>query len=428
LREKLRKMTPEQRAQMIAELGDDLADEWLFSARDAQLPPIDLDWLWLFLGGRGTGKTHAMSNAIHAAVRAGLRRIHLVAANAAAMNDVNLEGSAGLLRPRGLAPAPKLVAYKRRLEWPNGAVCVLFSGEEPDSLRGPQCELCVIDELAKMKRHSEVFDQAMLGLRLGDKPRMLIATTPKPNPFMRKLVAMKDIRITTGSTSDNAAHLSPEYLKRVKEAYEGTSTGRQELNGAMILEPEDALFKDNWLTHHDVPEELIEQVSIGVDPSGGEDTVGIVVAALLTDGRLAVLADRSTGGSPGTWGEAAIRAHDDFDADDIVVEVNYGGQMAVEVIKAAAERMHSQGRRATNMIRLKEVSASRGQVMRAEPISLAYERGRVLHRHGLDLLETEMLQFSRTWDRDRDGSPNRLDACVWALTRLGKIVTNIPIA
>src|SRR5262249_20320718 len=154
----------------------------------------------------------------------------------------------------------------------------------------------------------------------------------------------------------------------------------------------------NWLTHHDVPEELIEQVSIGVDPSGGEDTVGIVVAALLTDGRLAVLADRSTGGSPGTWGEAAIRAHDDFDADDIVVEVNYGGQMAVEVIKAAAERMHSQGRRATNMIRLKEVSASRGKVMRAEPISLAYERGRVLHRHGLDLLETEMLQFSRTWD------------------------------
>jgi phage terminase large subunit-like protein len=312
-----------------------------------------------------------MTGAIHSAVRAGVRRTHLVAANAAAMNDLNLEGPAGLLRPRGLAPAPKLVAYKRRLEWPNGAVCVLFSGEEPDSLRGPHCELCVIDELAKMKPHNE----AMLGLRLGDRPRMLIATTPKPNAFMRKLVAMEGVRITTGSTYDNAAHLSADFIARVRAQYEGTRTGRQELNGAMILEPEDPLFRDSWFSYHEIPEEIIEQVTVGVDPSGGSDEIGIVVAALLVDGKLAVLADRSQGGTPGVWGEGVVRAYDDFDADDVVVETNYGGDMATAVVRSAAERMHSQGRRSTDMIRVQTVAASRGKVLRAEPVSSSSRKG-----------------------------------------------------
>jgi phage terminase large subunit-like protein len=426
-RAKVRTMTPERRAQLVAELGDDGAGEWLFAARDAQLPPADLGWCWLYLGARGTGKSHAAASAIHLAVRAGLGRIHAVAPTAADVWDVLVEGPSGLMKTCGAGPIPQIIRYKRRLEWPNGATCTLFSGEEPDQLRGPQCQLCYIDELAKMRYAEDVFDNAQFGLRLGDKPRMLITTTPRPTAFMKKLIAMEGVSVTTSSTFDNP-HLSTDFLKRIRAQYEGTRRGLQELHGAMLLEPADALFEEAWLIHDDVPQAMIEQVTVGVDPSGGADEVGIVVAALLTDDRLAILADRTTCGSPATWGDAVVRASDDFDADDVAVEVNYGGAMATDVVRQAADRAYAQGRRSTNTIRIKEVSASRGKVMRAEPVSLLYERARVLHRHGLEKLEAEMLSFSRDWSRDVDGSPNRLDAAIWALSRLAKIQTSIPIA
>lgn len=185
-------------------------------------------------------------------------------------------------------------------------------GEEPDTLRGPQAQLVIIDEIARCRYQQEIFDMAMMGLRLGDKPRMLIATTPRPTPFMKKLLAMDGVSITTGSTYDNAAHLSPSFLKKIHELYEGTRLGRQELQCAMLLDPPNALFKDGWLHHDPVPEEAIEQAGVGSDPSGGGDKVGIVVGTLLTDGRLAVLADRTVNATPAQWGDAVIRAHDDF--------------------------------------------------------------------------------------------------------------------
>jgi phage terminase large subunit-like protein len=158
--------------------------------------------------------------------------------------------------------------------------------------------MAVIDELGRMRYQQAVFDTMMLGLRLGDRPRVLIATTPRTTPFMKKRIAMTGVSITTGSAYDNVARLSPEFLKKVRELYEGTRLGRQELQGAMILDPQNALFKDDWLIIHDVPEEMIEQVTVGVDPSGGGDEVGIVACALLNDGWYAALADRTTAGGP----------------------------------------------------------------------------------------------------------------------------------
>jgi phage terminase large subunit-like protein len=168
-------------------------------------------------------------------------------------------------------------------------------------------------------------------------------------------------------------------------------------------------------------------VTVGVDPSGGADVVGIVVSALLTDGRFAILADRSVEGSPATWGDAVERAHDDYDADDVCVEINFGGAMCTDVVKSAAKRAHEKGARGTDLIRVKEVTASRGKVLRAEPVSLLWEQGKVLMRPGMEALELEMLQ-SREWDRAIHGSPNRLDAMVWSVTRLARVVTKIPIA
>jgi len=427
LRAELRAMPQAVREDLMVKLADSAGD-WVFCARDAQLPPPDLDWCWLLLGGRGAGKSHAISAAVHTAVRAGLSRIHLVAPTTADFHDVNIEGHSGILATCGRDPRPRWVASRKRLEWENGAICSCFSGEEPDSLRGHEAELVVIDEIGRMRYQNAVFDMSMMGLRLGDRPRMLLATTPRTTPFMKKLVAMKGVSITSGSTYDNARYLSAEFLRKVRELYEGTRLGRQELQGAMILDPQNALFKDDWLQYDDVPDDTIEQATVGVDPSGGADDVGIVASALLTDGRYAVLADRTTTGSPAKWGEAAVKCHDDFDCDDVVVEVNFGGDMATEVVKQAAERIHARGERDSNFIRIKEVSASRGKAMRAEPISLLYEKARVLHRRGMDQLEGEMMAFSREWDRAIDGSPNRLDALVWGLTRLSKVITDIPIA
>jgi phage terminase large subunit-like protein len=428
IRARLKALNDDERRVLAKSLTDDVAGDWIFTARDAQLPPRDLDWCWLFLGGRGTGKTHSVSSAVHMAIRAGIKRLHVIAPTTADVHDVNLEGSSGILATAPDDMRPRWLATKRRLEWPNGAKAVMFSGEEPDSLRGPQCEMAIIDEIGRMRYQQEVFDMMMMGLRLGDKPRVLIATTPRPSPFMKKLTAMADIRITSGTTYENAQHLSASFLKKIRELYEGTRLGRQELLGGMLLDPAGALFKDEWLQHEDIPDGEIEQVAIGVDPSGGSDDVGIVVSALLNNGRFAVLADRTLTASPAQWGDEVVRAYDEFDADDVVVERNFGGDMAVEVVKAAAERAFDRGERALPMIRIDDVVASRGKVLRAEPISLLYEKGRVLHRRGLDQLEGEMLSFSREWDRSVDGSPNRLDAMVWGLSRLSRVVTHIPMA
>ncbi|MBV9530825.1 MAG: DNA-packaging protein [Bradyrhizobium sp.] len=323
LRAELGALSPAQRAEVARRLGDGYADDWILTARDAQLPPPDLSWCWLLLGGRGTGKTRALSGAVHIAIRAGLRRIHVISPSIADYREVMVNGPSGLMATCDAGERPRWIASRRQLEWENGARVTCFSAEDPESLRGPQAELVVCDEIARMRYQQEVFDNAMFGLRLGDRPRIFLATTPRTTLFMKRLLAMKGVTLTTGSTYDNDEHLPPEFLAKIREFYEGTRLGRQELQGAMILEPENALFKDDWLVHHEVPEDLIEQVTVGVDPSGGGDEIGIVVCALLTDGRFAILADRTVSGSPGTWGEAVVRAHDDFDADDCTVEINY---------------------------------------------------------------------------------------------------------
>ena len=216
LRQDINEMTSEEADELIRGLSDDAAEDWIFAARDAQLPPPDLSWCWLFLGGRGAGKSHSMSAAVHTAVRAGIKRIHFIAPTMADFHDVNIEGKSGIFATCGRDPRPRWVLSRRRLEWPNGAMCVFFSGEEPESLRGPEAEMVIVDEIARMRYQQSVFDTMMLGLRLGDRPRVLIATTPRTTPFMKRLVAMDDVRITTGSTYDNAAHLSADFLKKVR--------------------------------------------------------------------------------------------------------------------------------------------------------------------------------------------------------------------
>ena len=294
LRAKVRS-APGQRTSMI---GAGFGNDWTFSARGIAASSAGRSMVvLLLLGGRGGGKTHAESQAIHTAVRAGVMRIGLISTTAAVLDAVNLEGPSGLLKTARAGVVPRVVQYKRRVEFMNGATVSLFSGEEPESLRGYQFEMVVIDELAKMRYAQQGFDQAMLTLRLGEKPRMIIATTPRPTPFMLKVIRMEGVTITRSTTFDNAEHLSADGLSRLRKACGGASREwLQEIQGEMVLVPEGALFREEWLKHDDGARETIEQATVGVDPSGGSDETGIVAAALLRASRLAVLADRSLPG------------------------------------------------------------------------------------------------------------------------------------
>ena len=416
IRSLLREMTDEEAAQLAEMLTDEVVEEWCYAARDSQLPP--LEWLdtWVINAGRGFGKTRVGSEQCHMAVESGIKRLHIIAPTAADYRDVNVEGPSGLLATTPAGMKLEWEPSKRRITWPNGAHAIFFSGDEPESLRGPQCEFCWIDELARMRYQQMVYDMAVFGNRLGDRPRMLITTTPRPTQFFKKLLAMKGVLVTGGSTYENQDNLAASFLQKIKELYEGTALGQQELHG-LLAELESDLFKMEWIGRKAIAYQDLKEVAVGVDPSGGGDEIGIVAAGAYRDGRSAVIADRTCKGTPEHWGREAVKTHDDFGADCIVAESNYGGDMVMSVIQAAALNMYEKQERGSPTVKVKMVTASKGKVLRAEPISLLYEQGRVDHAKNLQKLEAEMSSFTRDWDRGVDGSPNRLDAMVWALTK-----------
>jgi phage terminase large subunit-like protein len=400
--------------------GDASAFEfvWPYWARPTQLPP-DGDWrYWLILAGRGFGKTRAGAEWVRAAVAEGRRRIALVGPTAADVRDVMVEGQSGLLN---IIPPEERPAYqpsRRRLVWPGGAVAFLYSAEQPERLRGPQHDAAWADELAAWSRGQETWDQLQFGLRLGEDPRAVITTTPRPTPLVRGLAGDPAAIVTRGTTYDNQLVLPRAFLRRILARYEGTRLGRQELNAELLsdvpgaLWPLDIVLAARSPTHPD-----LRRVVVAVDPSGSNgadegDQQGIVIAGLGIDGLGYVLADRTCRLSPQGWGRRAVEAFDDFGADRIVAEKNYGGEMVRFTIQAV---------RPTVPVTL--VSASRGKILRAEPIAALYEQGRIRHlipdlaQNPLAELEAELRHASSTGYLG-EGSPNRMDALVWALTEL----------
>jgi phage terminase large subunit-like protein len=391
---------------------------WDLWGRPTQLPPGG-DWrFWLILAGRGFGKTRAGAEWVRAQAAAGRRRIALVGPTVADVRDVMVEGESGLLRVTPPGERPLFQPSRRRVVWPNGAEAHLYSAEQPERLRGPQHDAAWADELAAWNHGQETWDQLQLGLRLGADPRVVITTTPRPLPLVRGLLADPDCAVTRGATYDNHVFLAPAFIDRIVRRYEGTRLGRQELHAELLGDVPGALWSFETLlsarvaTHPD-----LRRVVVAVDPSGSSgadegDQQGIVVAGLGVDGLGYVLADRTCRLSPQGWGRRAIEAFDDFGADRIVAEKNYGGDMVRFTIQTV---------RPTAPVTL--VSASRGKIVRAEPIAALYEQARVKHvipdpaENPLADLEGEMRHASASgWLGE--GSPNRMDALVWALTEL----------
>ncbi len=415
----------------------------------AQTPP-DGDWrTWLFLGGRGAGKTWAGARWISDLVaRRAARRIALVGPTLGDVREVMIEGPSGLMAQAEPGARPVYASSRRRVQWPNGAVAHVFSAEDPDSLRGPQFDAAWCDEIGAWARAEETWDTLAFALRLGRAPRVTATTTPRPTPLVKRLVKLAGrgprtaarCALTQAATDANVANLAPDFLDTLEDAYAGTRLLRQERLGELLEDPEGALWRRSTIETArvracDLPE--LERVVVAVDPPSGvgRDACGIVAAGCAGAGRerrYYVLADSTVRGMrPLEWASRALALARTVGAGEIVVESNQGGEMVRDVLREAGASPET-GVRVTLSI------AGRSKRARAEPVSAMYDQGKVAHAGVFRELEDEMCAFGAPDDGVAGGvggsggsvsggsgsgrkgvrSPDRVDALVWAVSML----------
>jgi phage terminase large subunit-like protein len=402
----------------LARLSDEgflaLRHNWRFWARPDQLPPAG-DWIvWLCLGGRGAGKTRTGAETVRAWVQ-DHEFVNLIGPTADDARDVMVLGESGILACCPAEERPRYDRSKGRLRWPNGATSLIFSAEEPDRLRGKQHMKLWCDELAAWRR-PEAFDQAKLGLRLGDRPQAIVTTTPRPSRLIKDLVADPDARVTRSTSYDNRLHLADAFLERIARRFEGHALGRQEIYAEIIEAVPGAMWTRELIEKGRLaPAASAEYrtIVVAIDPparSGARaDECGIIVAGALANGEIHVLADLSSQGeTPAQWSARAVAGYRRFCANRIVAEVNNGGDMVADVL-----------RQCDAGIPVRSVTATRGKYLRAEPVAAAYERGLVRHAGVFGKLEDQLCALTPDFDGRANGfSPDRADALVWAITDL----------
>ena len=379
-------------------------------ARPEQVEPAG-EWdTWLILAGRGWGKTRTGAEWVRDIVRSGRAgRIALVARTAADVRDVLIEGESGILAISPKGERPVWEPSRRRLTWANGAQATTYSAEEPDQLRGPQHDSAWADELAAW-RYPDAWDQLRFGLRLGDHPRVLVTTTPRPTKIIRDLMASPRTAITRGRTRDNRANLAPGVVAELERRYAGSRLGREELDGEVLDDSAGALWRWTWLDEARVSKAPdLRRIVIAVDPAttatDESDETGIIVAGIGFDGRGYIIEDLSGRYRPEEWAQIVARAFDRHKADVVIAEVNQGGDMVASVMRACGAAS----------LPVRTIHAKRGKVLRAEPVAVLYEQGRVSHVGALAKLEDQLT----TWDAaTAKASPDRLDALVYAVTEL----------
>ncbi|QPQ56211.1 DNA-packaging protein [Allosphingosinicella flava] len=408
----LASLSEQDRQAWLSQLSTDqlaaLRYNWEFWARPTQLEPEGHWRTWLALAGRGFGKTELGAQWIRKRVKNGAKLIALVAETQKDLEEVMI--------PRILTVTPAEeapdVRYKPvRLRWPSGAVAYGYNGTEPDQLRGPEFDTAWVDELAKYSKARDTWDMLQFTMRKGN-PRVLVTTTPRPIPIIKEIMAEPGTHLTRGKTMDNADNLAPSFMEKVVSKYAGTRLGRQELDGEIVDDVPGALWTREMLDATRVEKApQMARVVVAIDPSGTDgddegDAIGIVVAGRGIDGRGYVLADRTCKLTPEGWARIAVTAYYEFEGDRIVAEKNFGGAMVKSVIRTADAK-----------VPYKEVTASRGKAVRAEPVSALYEQGRISHVGGFAEMEDEMVLFTNGGYMG-EKSPNRTDALVWALTEV----------
>jgi phage terminase large subunit-like protein len=452
--ERLALMDPEERGDTLDRVLDgagpkaieDLYGSWEFWARPNQLPPgpgchcgCDGRWLyWVILAGRGWGKTRTGAEWVHRVVNDGeYKLLHLVGATASDARDIMVLGESGILATQKPDNRVRWSPTKRRLTWENGAEALIFSADEPDRLRGLQCEAAWCDELAAW-RYPEAWKQLQLGLRLGPYPRTVITTTPRPKKLVKDLVISEQAHVTRGTTYENVTNLAEAFMAEITREFEGSRFGRQEIYADILDESELAYWNRDMLDdcRVDVRWELDEEgnkikellpadlklVVVGVDVavSFGEESAetGIVVAGIDQRDVAWVIADNSGKYRPDGWAKKVCALYHAYNNEGLNVRVVAEKNMGYDLIKHTIEVEDPD-------VPVKLVHASKSKLTRAEPIATAYERGRVKHYGVFETLEEQMC----TWEAGDTNSPDRLDAMVWALTELivtKKVVSVVP--
>jgi len=395
-----------------------LYTEWLKTARAKQLQPQEKHYIWLILAGRGWGKTRtgAQDIALYA-----LRNPNTISAVVAPthgdLRRVCFGGPSGLMT---IIPDDCFSKEKDRkgysqstseIRLHNGSKIIGYAASEPERLRGPQFHRAWADELAAW-RYPEAFDQLMFGLRLGDNPQCVITTTPKPTKIIKELILREDVQVTSGNTFENEANLADSALTMLKQRYEGTTLGRQELYAEVIEDMEGALWSNSMIEEariHEDEERDLKQIIVAIDPAvtanENSDETGIVVVGKDYNERYYVLEDVSGKYSPDKWGRVAIDCFYEWGADRIVAEVNNGGDLVERLLRGIDSN-----------IPYRSVRATRGKLTRAEPVSALYEQKRVHHVGYFAELESQMCSYTG----ETRPSPDRLDALVWGITELSK--------
>ncbi len=425
LAEWIASLPPLKRRELLRDLSEKECEalnfDWSFWARKNQLPPEGAWFCWLILAGRGFGKTRTAVEWIRGMVegdspfkapKGAPERIALVADTLLDGKLTMIEGESGLLAVTPNDFMPVFNSSNKKLVWPNGIQAFLYSAESPDQLRGPQHHVAWADEIAKWRYVEETWSNLLLGLRLGKNPKVLATTTPRNIPLLKQLVADKTTQIIRGSTYDNLSNLPQSFFDQVVEQYEGTRVGRQEIYGEILTDAQGALWNRDLLERirvRQVPD--FDRIIVAVDPpvtSGkSADTCGIIVAGKDHNNQAYILEDCSVQGlSPHGWAKAALAAYERYEADRLVAEVNNGGELVESLL-----------RQIDPDVSYRAVRASRGKVLRAEPVAALYEQGRVMHHGFFSELEDQMCCL--TGEGLSNGkSPDRVDAMVWAVTEL----------
>jgi phage terminase large subunit-like protein len=381
-----------------------LLDSWYCWAREEQRPPGGRWSTWLYLGGRGAGKTRAGAEWLAHGVQEGkFRNLALIGATFNDARAVMVEGVSGLMR------AAKGATYEPsnfRVRWENGAMATILSAEEPDGIRGHQFDAAWGDEFCKWREPQAALDMLRMALRIGKRPRLMLTTTPRNIPALKALMAAKGVKLTRGTTRANRANLAADFVENLEALYAGTRLGRQELDAEIIEDNDAALWKRAIIERFRVRETpALVRVIVAVDPPASVhgDECGIVVAGADESGAAYVLADLSAGGlTPNQWASRVADAYLDFKADRIVAEANQGGDMVKTMLLQLLPNAP-----------VKAVHATRDKRTRAMPAVSLYERGRVHHAGVFAELEDQMCNYDGS-----GASPDRMDALVWALTEL----------
>ena len=363
----------------------------------------------MVLAGRGFGKTRIGSEFVRAKVEAGeVSRIALVGRTTADVRDTMIEGESGIISVSPPWNRPHYEPSKRKLSWPNGAIATTYSADLPDQMRGPQSDLAWADELASWS-YPEALDMLLFGLRLGADPKLLVTTTPRPIKMVIDLMNQSTTVVTRGSSYENKANLAPAFINEILSKYEGTRMGRQEIMGEILTDVVGALWKSSLIDEcrvRDLPK--FKRVVVAIDPAvtsdERSDETGIMVVGKAEDDHAYVIEDLSGRLSAEEWGKRAIGAFHKYSADRIVAEVNNGGDLVEKVLRTIDRNIGYKGIRAT-----------KGKILRAEPVAALYEQKRVHHVGQFMKLEEEMCVFSLENLRDNNG---RVDSLVYGVSEL----------